>query len=260
MTAMVKHDFNTAPLAANFRYTENAEVVRPGQGLWQTLSALGKVQRRYLDAANGQAAYFGQIEEGGNINLATVRIRVVNRKISEAEAVIGRKSDVIFDSGGLERFPPPEKTPAGTARLSRAAMVAAANSYFEGVQNHDGRQILAQKGCSRVENGVVTAGPHQAPPPAQAGPAIQGDCNVVEHFKTTIAAVDHRRFPVVDEEAGVVLGMAIFNRPPGAKRNDGMPYPRNLLTEIFVIENGRIMNIYAIMHYLQPDIASAPGW
>jgi hypothetical protein len=53
MTAMVKHDPMAAPLAPGFRQTENAEVVRPGEGLWKTLTALGKVQRRYLDATNG---------------------------------------------------------------------------------------------------------------------------------------------------------------------------------------------------------------
>jgi hypothetical protein len=256
---MVKHDPMAAPLAPGFRYTENAEAVRPGEGLWKTLTVLGKVQRRYFDAANGQAAYFGQIEEGGDLNLATIRIRVANGCVSETEVVIARKSDIIFDPAGLGHFVPPEEAVPNATRTSREAMVAAADSYFEGIQNHDGRKILAAKGCSRIENGVVTAGPHQTPMP-QAGPASQGDCHEVEPFKSTIAAVDHRRFPVVDEEQGVVLGMAIFNRPPGATRSDGKPYPRNLLTEIFEVENGRITNIYAIMHYLQPDIASAPGW
>ncbi len=79
-------------------------------------------------------------------------------------------------------------------------------------------------------------------------------------FKATIAAVDHRRFPVVDQQAGVVLGMVVFNRPPGAKRGDGSPFPRNLLTELFVVENGRIRGIYAAMHYLVPDNPEAPGW
>ena len=34
-----------------------------------------------------------------------------------------------------------------------------------------------------------------------------------------ISDVVHRRFPIVDEEAGVVIGMGVFNRPPGAKRD-----------------------------------------
>ena len=47
---------------------------------------------------------------------------------------------------------------------------------------------------------------------------------------------------------------------PGAKRGDGTLFPRNLLTELFVVENGRIRGIYAAMHYLSPENSDAPGW
>ena len=250
LTAVVKHDPSAAPLASNFRYTENANDVRPGDGLWKSGTALGKVQRRYFDPVNEQAVYFGHIEEGTVASIATVRIRVVNMKITEGEAVIGRKSDGMFDARGLMANPPPEKPVAKAARSSRKAMIAAAQSYFDGIQNHDSSHVLSAKGCVRIENGVMTAGPVPGPPAFEAGPPIKGDCGSnLEDFKTTIAAVDHRRFPVVDEEAGVVLGMVVFNRPPGAKRRDGTPFPRNLLTEIFAVENGRIHGIYAAMHY-----------
>jgi hypothetical protein len=146
-------------------------------------------------------------------------------------------------------------------------MVAAANSYFDGLQSHDGSHVLEQKGCVRVENGVTTAGhPVDAPgapvpAPVKGAPPVSDDCAAnMEVFKATIAAIDHRRFPVIDEEAGVVLGMVVFNRPPGAKRPDGTPFPRNLLTEIFAMENNRIRGIYAAMHYMVPDLPDAPGW
>ena len=53
LDAVLKHDPSRAPLDAGFRYTENAGVVAPGEGLWKTASALGKVQRRYVDPAGG---------------------------------------------------------------------------------------------------------------------------------------------------------------------------------------------------------------
>ena len=74
-----------------------------------------------------------------------------------------------------------------------------------------------------------------------------------------IAAVVNRRFPVVDEEAGVVVGMGVFTRPPNARRADGTLWPRNLLTEVFAVEDGRIRRIWAAMHYLD-DGVPAPGW
>ena len=77
---------------------------------------------------------------------------------------------------------------------------------------------------------------------------------------TQISGVSNRRFPVADEEAGVVIGMGVFNRPPGAARADGTLWPRNLLTEVFVVEDGRIRGIWAAMHYMTPDVPTAPGW
>ena len=273
LDAVLKHDPSRAPLDASFRYTENAGLVARGEGLWKTATALGKIQRRYVDLVNGQAVYFGHINEGGAIGIATLRIRVINRKISEGELVIGRKIDGMFSADGLSANAPPLALVAKEARSSREAMVAAAKSYFDGIERHDSSAVLGQKGCVRIENGVMTAGPVPALNPtapaqpaspqsvAASGPPVIGDCGShMDIFKATIAAVDHRRFPVVDQQAGVVLGMVVFNRPPGAKRGDGSPFPRNLLTELFMVENGRIRGIYAAMHYLVPDNPEAPGW
>jgi len=264
LDAVLKHDPSRAPLDATFRYTENAAVVARGEGLWKTATALGKVQRRYVDPVSGQAVYFGHMDRNGEAAIATLRIRVVNKKITEGELVMGQRIDGMFSADGLSANAPPETPIPEAARSSREAMVAAAQSYFDGIERHDGSAVLGQKGCVRIENGVMTAGPIPqtgSASPATPGPPVIGDCGShMEIFKATIAAVDHRRFPVVDEQAGVVLGMVVFNRPPGAKRGDGTPFARNLLTELFVVENGRIRGIYAAMHYLVPENPDAPGW
>src|SRR5580658_10987694 len=83
LNAVVKHDPAAAPLFTAFRQTENAVVVRSGTGVWKTVTALGKVQRRYLDPVSEQAGYFGTVEEGSDLAIVTVRVRVENRKITE---------------------------------------------------------------------------------------------------------------------------------------------------------------------------------
>src|SRR5579864_4187514 len=75
LNAVIKHDPAAAPLFPGFRQTENAVVVRPGTGVWKTVTALGKVQRRYLDAVSGQAAYFGTVEEPSGPAIVTVRVK-----------------------------------------------------------------------------------------------------------------------------------------------------------------------------------------
>ena len=68
-----------------------------------------------------------------------------------------------------------------------------------------------------------------------------------------IFAVTARRYPIVDEEAGVVLGLALFERKPGVAMR------RNLLSEWFFIEQGKIRSIYASMFYPEQE-AMAPNW
>lgn len=260
LEALLKHDPKLAPLDTDFRYTENAEEVVPPAGAWKTATGLGPVQRRYVDAVSRQAVYFGHLEEDGVTNVASLRLRVTSGgKITEGELVVGRKGDGVFDAAGLTANPPPAGPVAKEARSDRAAMLAAARSYFEGIHFYSSGIVLSHRGCVRVENGqMMTGRPIQTPAPGQ--PAVS-DCSTnLEGFRSTIAGVVARRYPVVDEDAGVVFGMAVFNRPPGAKRQDGSPFPRNLLTEVFAIENDRIRGIWAAMHYMTPDVRNAPNW
>src|SRR5262245_25866396 len=73
LNALIKHEPNAASLFIGFRQTENATVVKLGTGLWKTATGLGKVQRRFVDPASGQAAYFGLIEESGAPAVVTLR-------------------------------------------------------------------------------------------------------------------------------------------------------------------------------------------
>ena len=47
-----------------FRQTENAVVIPEGQGVWKNVTALGSIQRHYLDPVQGQAGYFGTVMMG----------------------------------------------------------------------------------------------------------------------------------------------------------------------------------------------------
>ena len=82
MAAVVKHDPKAAPLMQAYRHTENALNKPTGQGVWQSVTALGKVQRRYVDPGSSQAAYYGIVEEGGKLAVVTARLRIENRDIA----------------------------------------------------------------------------------------------------------------------------------------------------------------------------------
>ena len=62
LLAVMRHDPAAAPLAVGYRHTENAINVPPGKGVWQSVTALGQVQRRYIDPVSSQAAYYGIVD------------------------------------------------------------------------------------------------------------------------------------------------------------------------------------------------------
>jgi hypothetical protein len=252
LTAVTRHDPAAAPLAAGYRHTENAINIPLGKGVWNSVTALGKVQRRYIDPQSNQAAYYGIADENGKLAVVTARLRVENRSIIEAEWYIARDGDPglpqskppnVWSPDGLTETPPPERTLPAAKRLPRDTMLAIVNSYFDGITSHDGSVVLAHPGCNRYENGTRVTG-------RRGG--VNDDC-VSGFANFNLANVAARRVAFVDEEAGVVLGMAVFIRRAGS------PVPRNAFSEWFWIEDGRIRNIWTAMYYPGSE-RPVPNW
>jgi len=270
LAAVVNHDPKAAPLVVGFRQTENAINVSPGGGVWKTVTALGKMQRRYFDEVSGQAGYYGLIEEGDSVALATVRVRIENRKVTEAEWYLARANDPglsgarqpgrppanLLNPEYLIANPPPDRVVPRAQRLSRDELVSVVNSYFDAITSHDGSVALTHPGCGRAENGSPAPAGRFLPPANAAatatGPASTNDC-VSGLANFNLSMVVARRIPLVDQEAQVVLGMAVFIRRPGS------PTPRNVFSEWFNVDEGRIRTIYTAMFYPGPELA-VPNW
>jgi len=274
LAAVIKHDPRVAPLRVGFRQTENALNVSQGGGVWKTVTGLGKMQRRYLDPVSGQAGYYGLIEEDGNVALATVRLRIENRKLTEAEWYLARANDPglngprqpgrppanLLNPEYLIAHPPPDRVVPQAQRLSRDELVAVVNSYFDAITSHDGSVALTHPGCGRAENGTPAPAGRFLPPiapaagaaAAPAAAASTNDCvSGLSNFNSSMVVA--RRIPLADEEAQMVLGMAVFIRRPGS------PTPRNVFSEWFNVEDGRIRTIYTAMFYPAPELA-VPNW
>jgi hypothetical protein len=275
LAAVVKHDPAAAPLVVGFRQTENAINTRPGNGVWKTITALGNVQRRFLDPVTGQAAYYGTLEEAGAAILATVRVRVENRKLTEAEWHIARPDDPglngarqpgrppanLLNPDYLAQNPPPDRVVPRNQRLDRDSLVRIVNSYFDAITSHDTSVALTHPGCGRVENGSPAPAGRFLPPATPAGPPAAGrgpaanannDC-VSGLANFNLSMVVARRIPLVDEEAQAVLGYAVFIRRPGS------PTPRNVFSEWFFVDDAKIRTIYTAMFYPPPELA-VPNW
>jgi hypothetical protein len=286
LEAVVSSDPSRAPLVHGFRQTENAiNVIPGGGGVWQSVTALGNVQRRYFDPESGQAGYFGTVKEGDSTAIVTVRLRVEDRKLTEAEWYLARENDPgmsgprqpgrppanLHNPEYLEQNPPPQRVVPEAERVDRATLARIVDSYFDAITSHDGSVALVHKGCGRAENGSPAPGGDFLPPaPPRAGAPAPGasgaggppggpppgvgsrDCVAgLENFN--VAMVTGRRMPLIDVEAQMVLATGVFIRRPGVQT------PRNVASWWFVIDEGRIRTTYTSMFYPPPDLA-VPNW
>jgi hypothetical protein len=275
LAAVIKHDPAAAPLVVGFRQTENAVNVRPGNGVWKTVTGLGKVQRRYLDPVAGQAAYYGTVEEGSSTAVVTVRVRVEDRRLTEAEWYVARENDPglngprqqgrppanLHNPTYLAQNPPPDRVVPANQRVDRASLLRIVESYFDAITSHDGSVALTHPGCGRVENGTPAPAGRFLPPAAAAAPAAgqkpqtgppTNDCvSGLQNFNGQMVVA--RRTPLIDEEAQAALAFAVFIRRPGS------PTPRNVFSEWFFIDEGKIRTIYTAMFYPPAELA-VPNW
>jgi hypothetical protein len=269
LNAVVKNAPADAGIIAGFRQTENAEVKRVGTGVWASVTALGTVQRYYMDPVSEQAAYFGLVEDYGKPAIVSVRIKVVGRQITEAEWYIGREGqpgmagDPAPDGTGAAPYdpvnfmanpPPPERNVPAGKRLSRESLLGVTNSYFDAITAHEPEVMLIHRDCQRIENGRHITG---RPLPSGSDDGYQGKTNCSSGIRATgrlnVALVTARRYPVVDEEQQVVLGLGVFLRSPESVNR------RLGLSEFFHIDDGLISAVHAALFYAAPD-QPIPNW
>jgi hypothetical protein len=242
-----------------FRQTENAVVIPEGQGVWKNVTALGSIQRRYLDPMQSQAGYFGTVFMGAEEAVVAVRVRVQWNQVTEAEWFISRKSDpgvtgeprkTPFSIDTLRATLPAQRVVPKADRIQREALQAVVNSYFDGITNHNGYIVKGHPGCSRYENGFPTFNT-PLKPNADIGNDGKSDCRTQSDFGVAIVTI--RNFYVIDEESQAVMVSAMFRRE--AKN----PKRRNHFTEVFHLDHGKIRDIHAAFYYA-PEDRPVPNW
>lgn len=246
-------------LWAGFRQTENAVVIPEGQGVWQSVTGLGSIQRHYLDPVQGQAGYYGTVYMGEEEAVVGLRLKVRDGQASEAEWFIARKGDpgmtgeagkTPFDIEKLRASLPAQRVVPRGERMPRELMQAVVNSYFDGITSRDGRIVKGHPGCSRYENGFPTFDSPMRPG-MDIGNDGRTDCRTQADFGVATVAI--RDYFVIDEEAQAVMMSAMF------RREAQNPKRRNHFTELFHLDNGRIRDIHAAFYYA-PEDRPVPNW
>jgi hypothetical protein len=250
--------------------TENNVVMPIGEGHWGTANKLEAYDLRAADPATGQVVMFGALDEGGTVSPYTVRLEVRDGGIRRAETLVKRKaSDPRFmGEPKFDRKPEFDEVIPAQARLPRARLVSIADGYFDTLQLNDGTLFTQfDDQCDRVENGVQTT---NNPALEKVSPSLVMGCE--KQFRLGYFHYDDRlrdrRISLVDEERGLVLGIAMMDhsgRLRDFKLSDGSAAKSNYLAphsyylfELFKITpQGKIRQIeahFTTIPYFTPTV------
>lgn len=241
--ALLVNDGSRLPLAEGFRYTENGQSLDVSDGMWGTLTAhAGEDARlapaaealRYrfnlVDAERGEIVAFRATDENGTQGLLVLRLKVKDGKIAEMEAIPVRHEFVGARGGTvtlllprhLQMFEPSllgaiDPVFAEPAPGERAALIAAANAYFDGQVAGSSARIPFAADCVRRDNAHASTAAADSPPldaavpaykPWSLGCAAQVDSGLYRY----IEAVRDRRF-LVDAARGLVVAIDVMDVP-----------------------------------------------
>ena len=262
MAALLAKDWKGLPWAERVRFTENDVGLMIGDGVWGTATRIDDAPFTLADPSTGNVLWVGLIEEHGQPAYYAMRLRVEDRRIWEVETVVAREgtpahfaptTGYAVDETFSAALPEAERRP-------RERMVALVEGYYNTMQLNDG-QLLGEfaEDCTRISNGVdMTRGEHA---PAE-GCRAQFEIG----FYKPVDRVRARRYPIVDEERGVVVAFAMLDhaaRYTEYRTLDGrtltipVEYPNShRVMELFKLRNGaveRVEGLAVFQPYLMPS-------
>jgi hypothetical protein len=291
LDALIAHDPSRVPLTPDVRFTENGQRLPIGDGLWRSMKAKGRYRLVVADVEAGQVAMIGTVEEqerdpaDGAPALYALRLKIEDQRISQIEQFVARHGNAEQRVAAVQRLeamgrPHEAFTTAvpEAERMSRADLIATANTYFTGMQQNDGKgDYPFADTCNRIENGTqatnrpTPAGETRPDPATATNYSAQWSCR--EQFESGllhfVTRIRDRRFVAVDRERGLVFSFVFFDHSAGDTRTFTTPSGRTVtagpaqpwtwyIAEVFKIENGLLDQIEAVLQQVPYGMTS--GW
>jgi hypothetical protein len=269
LDAMKSRDPGRLALAPDVRYTENnVEMPLGRDGIWATVTGVAGAGLEAADVKQGEVAWIGAVDERGAPVYFGMRMQVRDRRITEVESVVVRNSGLPLpwgDFSKLEHDPAFSEILPDASRKPRERLRAVADSYFNTVELNDGTVFAPfHEECGRIENGISTTRASALAAPGGQGNASSISPGCEAQFKLGIYYINkrirERRYPVIDEERGVVVATGFFDHANGFDRyrlTDGremktaLKWPNSIsLVEAFKIVDGRIYRIETVFSYV----------
>jgi hypothetical protein len=265
LDALMARNVGALRIAPHVRYTENTRTLPLGAGVWRTIRGRRPVGQYFADTARGEVEFWGVIDENGADVIFGVRLRVEGTLITEIEtAAVRGAGGSFFDPDVIvEAYPAFHAPLALDERAPRAELVAIANLYFDAIELSDGSRVPVANQCRRWVNGVLDSlmDPDRLDE-SEAHRALGVAEQMSAGHYAYIEALRARRFPIIDEERGIVVCHLLFDHPGDLPRADGalvFPTPNTMICfEAFKVRHGILDEVWAIGTSLPYGIDS--GW
>lgn len=270
LKALTAHKPAGLPLAANYKFSENGVFLRVGDGLWNTITAMGTGGVEFADVPDSEVGYLNVVQEAKTNSPYAMRMKIADGKITEIETVVARPSGLIgppaldhFAKRGWFEGMLPENE-----RSPRAKMIQLVNGYLDTLQRNNGTiHTTFDPDCNREENAMQSTNN----PTYHIFPVTNLGCE--GQFKTGYFYYDDRArsrgFPLIDTERGLILARVFLDHSGNVstyKLTDGReltsPFrtPSSLcILELFKIRSGKIFQIEATMAAVPYNMPSVWG-
>ncbi len=240
LAAMLAGKAEFVPLVPDAEVRENTQVVPLAQTAWKDVKTVRSVMT-FADPVTANVVSRAGVETAaGRPGYISTRLKVVGAdRITDVEL----SSDTSPAVAGayvwnldpqLSAVLPPER------RMSRTALEALARRYFNSLSSHVAVPTDFDDRCNRFHSGrqvTNTTSTVEAGPPRTCASALEGN--------PPWGPATDQRFPVIDPERGIVLGVTLLHFPTLA--NDSAMY----VSELFKVEGGKIVKIDNIGLMLQ---------
>jgi hypothetical protein len=253
--ALVKHDPSKLAVSSSVKFTENGKQIPLGEGLWKTAGE-PTFRMEIFDPETRGAAVEAVLREDNSLITFFLRLKVEDQKISEIETLVSRKGDspVWAPEKLKETSAHFTRTIRPAERDSRFGLMAAADAYWRAMETMGTPEYCRAPllpDTERYENGLKTTNVA-----LKDGKPLTATQQFDEAVFPKVRVYD-RRYPVVDEERGIVVSIVRFINKAGSKAR-APESKKPFIAEFFAVTGGKIREIHAVIAGIPQ---SAPtGW
>jgi hypothetical protein len=241
LEAMTKGSPGSVPIAEQAEIRQNSKPIPLAETVWKEVKSIRSVMT-FADAVTGNVVSRAGVElAGGKPGYISTRLKVATGgRITDVELSADTSARVVADYV-WKLDPQFSAVVPAEGRMSRTALEALARRYFHSLATHAAVASDFDPACDRYHSGQritnVARNTVEGGPPRTCASSLEGS--------PPWGPATEQRFPVVDPEHGIVVGLTLLHYPRLPNE------PTMYVSEVFKVVGGRIVKIDNIGLMLQ---------